>query len=124
MSALGLSTMVSEAVLVRMIVPAIGERRSMGVGLACFAVQCAVLGVAYEGWHLFVCVVISMGSNLVYPSLTSLISEAVSGDMVGEALGAVNAVKALTGACINLGWIERYGWMNDVVVTFCTNNCS
>lgn len=96
MSALGLSTMVSEAVLVRIVVPAIGEKRSMRFGLACFVMQCALLGVAYEGWHLFLCVLVSMGSNLVYPSLTSLVSEAVGENMVGEALGAINGVKALT----------------------------
>ena len=91
--------MVSEAVLVRIVVPAIGEKRSMRFGLACFVMQCALLGVAYEGWHLFLCVLVSMGSNLVYPSLTSLVSEAVGENMVGEALGAINGVKALTGMC-------------------------
>lgn len=96
MSALGLSTMLSEAVLVRIIVPAIGEKRSMRLGLAAFSLQCAVLAVAYEGWQLFVCVLLSTASNLVYPSLTSLVSSAVAPEMVGEALGAVNGVKALT----------------------------
>ena len=44
----------------------------MKIELVCFAVQCGVLGVVYEGWHrhLFMYVVISMGSYLVYPSLT------------------------------------------------------
>jgi len=42
----------------------------MTIELVCFAVQCGVLGVAYEGWHLLMCVVIGMGSYLVYPSLT------------------------------------------------------
>ena len=37
-----------------------------------------------------------MVANLVYPSLTSLVSSAVAPDMVGEALGAVNGIKALT----------------------------
>jgi len=96
MSALGLSTMISEAVLVRMVVPAIGEKKSMRLGLAAFFVQCVVLGFAYEGWHLFICVLVSMLGNLVYPSLTSLVSSAVAPEMVGEALGAVNGVKALT----------------------------
>lgn len=96
MSALGLSTMLSEAVLVRVIVPSIGEKKSMRLGLAAFSLQCAVLALAYEGWHLFICVLISMISNLVYPSLTSLVSSAVAPEMVGEALGAVNGVKALT----------------------------
>jgi DHA1 family tetracycline resistance protein-like MFS transporter len=96
MSALGLSTMLSEAVLVRIIVPAIGEKRSMRLGLAAFSLQCAVLAIAYEGWQLFICVLLSTASNLVYPSLTSLVSSAVAPEMVGEALGAVNGVKALT----------------------------
>ena len=96
MSALGLSTMISEAVLVRMIVPSIGEKKSMRLGLAAFFLQCLVLGFAYEGWQLFICVLISMVANLVYPSLTSLVSSAVAPEMVGEALGAVNGVKALT----------------------------
>lgn len=96
MSALGLSTMVSEAVLVRMVVPSIGEKKSMRLGLIAFFLQCVILGIAYEGWHLFACVLLSMAGNLVYPSLTSLVSSAVAPDMVGEALGAVNGVKALT----------------------------
>jgi len=96
MSALGLSTMISEAVLVRIIVPTIGEKKSMRFGLAAFFLQCVVLGFAYEGWQLFICVLISMMGNLVYPSLTSLVSSAVAPEMVGEALGAINGVKALT----------------------------
>ena len=50
-------------------------------------------------------VVISMGSNLMYPSLTSLVSEAVGEDMVGEALGAINGVKALTVAFVCLSYV-------------------
>lgn len=96
MSALGLSTMISEAVLVRIMVPWIGEKKSMRVGLLAFSVQCVVLGIAYEGWQLFICVLLSMVSNLVYPSLTSLVSTSVAPEMVGEALGAINGVKALT----------------------------
>lgn len=96
MAALGLSTMISEAVLVRMIVPSIGEKKSMRLGLIAFFLQCIVLGIAYEGWQLFICVLLSMLGNLVYPSLTSLVSSAVAPEMVGEALGAINGVKALT----------------------------
>ena len=96
MSALGLSTMISEAVVVRMLVPNIGEKKSIRIGLIAFSIQCIVLGLAYEGWHLFICVILSIGGNLVYPSLTSLVSSAVAPEMVGEALGAVNGVKALT----------------------------
>ena len=96
MSALGLCTMVAEAVLVRIMVPMLGEKRAMKVGLVSFALQCIVLGFAYESWHLFVCAVFSLAGNLVYPSLSSLVSGSVEPDAVGEALGAVNGIKALT----------------------------
>ena len=96
MSALGLCTMVAEAVLVRIMVPMLGEKRAMKVGLISFGLQCVVLGFAYEPWHLFVCAAFSLLGNLVYPSLSSLVSGSVEPDAVGEALGAVNGVKALT----------------------------
>lgn len=96
MSAFGLATMVAEAVLVRIVVPILGEKRSMRLGLIAFGLQCIVLGLAYEGWHLFVCILLSMVGNLVYPSLSSLVSSSVEPDAVGEALGAVNGIKALT----------------------------
>ena len=68
----------------------------MRLGLAAFFVQCLVLAFAYEGWQLFICVLISMLANLVYPSLSSLVSSAVAPETVGEELGAVNGIKALT----------------------------
>ena len=96
MSAIGLCTMVAEAVLVRIMVPMLGEKRAMRVGLISFGLQCIVLGFAYEPWHLFICAAFSLLGNLVYPSLSSLVSGSVEPDAVGEALGAVNGVKALT----------------------------
>lgn len=96
MSALGLCTMIAEAVLVRIMVPMLGEKKSMKIGLVSFALQCVVLGFAYEPWHLFVGAAFSLLGNLVYPSLSSLVSGSVEPDAVGEALGAVNGIKALT----------------------------
>ena len=58
--------------------------------------QCTLLGFANQTYQLFLCVVFSTLANLVYPSLSSLVSNAVAPDAVGEALGAVNGIKALT----------------------------
>ena len=96
MAALGLSTMVSEAVLVRIAIPLLGETSCMRIGLISFALQCVVLAVADSPWHLFACAFLAMAGNLVYPSVSSLVSSTVRPDMVGRALGAVNGVKSLT----------------------------
>jgi MFS family permease len=96
MAALGLSTMISEAVLVRIAIPLFGETRCMRIGLASFTLQCILLAVANSPWQLFICAFLAMGGNLVYPSVSSLVSSSVRPDMVGRALGAVNGVKSLT----------------------------
>lgn len=96
MAALGLSTMVSEAVLVRLAIPLFGETRCIRIGLISFALQCVLLAVADSPWHLFACAFLAMAGNLVYPSISTLVSSTVRPEMVGRALGAVNGVKSLT----------------------------
>lgn len=96
MSAYGLATMVSEALLVRLAVPLIGEVASMQVGLLAFALQCALVAFASSPEMIAVSVLLSMFANLVYPSVSSLISRVVSERGQGEALGALNGIKAIT----------------------------
>jgi DHA1 family tetracycline resistance protein-like MFS transporter len=95
-SCYGLSTMFSEGVLVRIIVPWLGERNSMKVGLLAFACQCTVVAFSKEPTMIFISVLFSMFANLVYPSVSSMVSKIVEEDMQGEALGALNGIKAVT----------------------------
>ena len=87
--------MISEGVLVRIIVPKIGELNSIRLGLVAFAVQCVVVAISSSPKWIFISVLFSMLSNLVYPSVSSLVSRVVAEDMQGEALGALNGIKAL-----------------------------
>jgi len=96
MAALGLSTMLSEAVLVRIAIPALGEPRSMRLGLMSFTLQCMLLAVAGSPWQLFFCAILAIPGNLVYPSISSLVSTSVKPEDVGRALGSINGVKSLT----------------------------
>ena len=95
-SCYGLSTMFSEGVLVRIIVPLLGERTSMKLGLFSFACQCTVVAFSKEPIMIFISVLFSMFANLVYPSVSSMVSKIVEEDMQGEALGALNGIKAVT----------------------------
>lgn len=74
----GLSTMFSEGVMVRYIVPVLGELQSMRLGLFCFAVQAVLLAFSSSPGWIFVSVTFSMVSNLVYPSISSLVSKIVT----------------------------------------------
>ena len=96
LSCYGLSTMFAEGVLVRVIVPVIGEMQSIRLGLLAFAFQCIVLAFSTRVEHIFISVLFSMLANLVYPSMSSLVSKIVEEKMQGEALGALNGIRALT----------------------------
>lgn len=96
MTGYGLSTVFSEAILVRIIVPRIGENNSIRLGLLSFAAQCVVVGISTNSQWIFISVGFSMLANLVYPSISSLVSKVVDENIQGEALGALNGIKALT----------------------------
>jgi predicted MFS family arabinose efflux permease len=96
LSSYGICTMFSEAVLVRFIVPYLGEILSMRLGLAAFALQAACISISTSPVFIFASIGFSMLSNLVYPSVSSLVSKVVDESSQGEALGALNGIKALT----------------------------
>ena len=96
LSGYGLATMFSEGVLVRVIVPLIGELQSVRLGLLAFSMQCAILAFADSPFDIFFSILFSMLANLVYPSISSLVSKVVPEESQGEAMGALNGIKALT----------------------------
>ena len=96
LSAYGLSTMVAEGLLVRALVPRLGELGTLRIGLLAFAMQCALIAVATTPGLIFASIGLSLLSNLVYPAVSSLVSRNVPEKAQGEALGAINGVKALT----------------------------
>eukprot|EP01039_Chlorochromonas_danica_P008495 gene8493-9363_t len=96
MTAYGVSTMIAEGLLVRLVVPAIGELHTIRLGLLAFAAQCLIIAFSSSAEWIFVSVIFSLLSNLVYPSVSSLVSKVVGEHEQGEALGSLNGIKALT----------------------------
>lgn len=101
LSGYGVATMISEGLLVRIAVPQLGELNSMRIGLLAFALQCFTISFSSSMEWILLSVVFSMFSNLVYPSVSSLVSRIVNETEQGEALGSLNGLKALV-CCIHL----------------------
>jgi MFS family permease len=81
---------------VRILVPFLGENWSMRLGLIAFSIQCVIVAFSTSPVWIFVSVLFSMLANLVYPSISSLVSKIVNEEAQGEALGALNGIKAVT----------------------------
>ena len=68
----------------------------MMLGLVAFAIQCVVIAASNSAEWIYISILFSMISNLVYPSISSLVSKTVNEEQQGEVLGALNGIKALT----------------------------
>ena len=85
LSGYGMCTMFSEAVVVRLLVPRLGETLSLRIGLAAFAVQATCIAFSTSEVMLFASMGFSVLSNLVYPSVSSLVSKVVNEQSQGTA---------------------------------------
>lgn len=95
LSVYGITTMFSEGILVRLAVPRFGEMGCIRIGLLAYAAQCATIAFASNIQMIFFSLLFSMLANLVYPSVSSLVVKVVGSHEQGEALGALNGVKAM-----------------------------
>ena len=105
----GLATVLSEAVLVRLLVPTFGELNCIRIGLLAFSAQTACISFSPSVTVIVISVCLSTLANLVYPSVSGLVSRTVSETSQGEALGLLNGIKALTEGFgpLTFGWLMQ-----------------
>lgn len=83
--------------LLRLLIPRLGERRAMLVGLLSNAVGFLLYGLATEGWMMYVIMVVTALSFLSGPAAQGLITRQVLPSEQGLVQGALTSLVALTG---------------------------
>lgn len=96
MSCYGSCTMISETMLVKPIIHAVGELNTIRLGLGAFALQCFLFSLSASVVAIYASFLLSMLSSLVYPTVCSLLANNMDGLVQGESLGVLNGIKALT----------------------------
>lgn len=94
--AVGAMTAIVFGFLTRIIIPRIGEERSVYIGLACAAVGFTGYAFSTEGWMMFVWMVPWAFFGLVSPSLNAIMSKLVGPNEQGELQGALAGLSSLT----------------------------
>jgi DHA1 family tetracycline resistance protein-like MFS transporter len=92
----GLGSAVVQGLLVRRIVPALGERRAAIVGgmMVAFAYLC--IAFAPFGWVVLVGLVIQSVGAITSPAVQGMVSATAAADRQGETQGALSSVQGLT----------------------------
>lgn len=94
---IGLMAVIMQGFLIRKLVPMFGEARLAVTGMVLMAVGFGLVAVVPAAWMLYPALgVLSIGSGMATPSLTSLISRRVSPREQGAVLGGTQALTSLT----------------------------
>ncbi len=97
MGVVGVSSVVVQAVLVRVAVARFGERRSLLIGLFCGAVGFAIFAVASQPWMFMLGIPILCLWGLSSPSIQGLMTRRVSASEQGRLQGANTSVTSVAG---------------------------
>ncbi len=107
----GLATAVVQGVLVRALVPRLGERRALLVGLVLGVAGHTALGLAYRGWMMMTFVPLLALAGLAGPAIQAIISREVAASEQGELQGALNSlsgIAAIVGPLIGTNLFARF----------------
>lgn len=97
----GVGAALVQGLLIRYLIPKIGERKAVIIGAVSMAISTIFYVVAGpdQGWLIFIAIPIGALQGLFQPSISGLMSRAVSDDTQGELQGAVASLQS-TGSVI------------------------
>jgi DHA1 family tetracycline resistance protein-like MFS transporter len=92
----GLGSAVVQGLLVRRVVPAMGERRAAITGGLIVAGGYLCIGLAPFGWVVILGIVLQSVGAITSPAIQGMVSAAAAADRQGETQGALSSVQGLT----------------------------
>lgn len=91
----GLTLALAQAFVTRRLIPRIGERRSILLGLTAGFIGFVGVAVVPQAWMLYVVMTFSAFQGLVFPSMNSTLTRIVSPSEQGELQGGVASMQSL-----------------------------
>ena len=107
--AVGLGGALVQGGLARRIVPKLGEKRSIALGLSLAVLAYVGYATANEPWLLYVAIAIASFGGLAMPACQSMITKTVRPDQQGIVQGALTSVQSIA----NIGGMLLGGYLFD-----------
>jgi DHA1 family tetracycline resistance protein-like MFS transporter len=92
----GIMAALVQGVLIRRIVPWMGERRAVLTGLVIGMLGMVLYGLAYRGWMMLAVIFITSLSGIAGPAIQGLVAGSVSPSAQGSVQGALTSLMSLT----------------------------
>jgi DHA1 family tetracycline resistance protein-like MFS transporter len=111
LAAVGVMFVIGQGGLVRFVVPRLGERRAILLGLAVSVVTVTLYGVVPRGWMVFpIMAVAAFGWTIAQPAVQALMSRAVPANEQGLLQGAIASMTNLTSIVGPPIWTGLFGF--------------
>jgi len=107
----GIMMALVQGLLVRAVVPRLGERRTLVVGVIAGVLGQAALGLANEGWLMVPAILVLSFGGLAGPAVQAIISREVGATEQGEvqgALSSLNGIAAIVGPLIGTNLLAYF----------------
>lgn len=96
LGAVGLLSAIVQGYLIRFIIPKLGQKRGVYIGLLLYAIGFVLYAFATQGWMMYVFMVPYILGSIAGPSLQGIISTQVAANEQGEIQGALTSLQSLT----------------------------
>lgn len=93
----GVMAAIIQGGLTRRIIPALGERRAVILGLSIAVVSLVAYGLANRGWMIYATILVGSFGGIAGPSVQSLISRSVGADEQGSVHGSLTGLVSVAG---------------------------
>jgi len=107
----GITSALVQGFGLRLIVPKLGERRTVMLGVAGLVTAAALYTVASATWEVYLAIAIGALSGMVQPSISAMNSRAVDARSQGELQGAtqsINSIAAIIGPPLYTQTLARF----------------
>jgi DHA1 family tetracycline resistance protein-like MFS transporter len=91
----GAAFVVIQGGLIRIIIPKLGQRRSVYIGIALYALGFLLYGIATEGWMMYPIIIIYCLGSIAGPALQGIMSSAIPPNEQGELQGGFTSLMSL-----------------------------
>ncbi len=97
LAVVGVTAAFVQGYLVRKIIPALGEKKSITLGLLIGTGAMIGYGLAPEGWMIYLILVLGCFGGIAMPSIQGMISHSVQVNEQGAVQGSLNSISSIAG---------------------------
>lgn len=118
MGFMGILVVLVQAVLIRQVIPRLGEERAITAGLLLIVVGFVGFAFAQQGWQMYLFIIPAALGGFAKPAMRSLMSNRTPHDAQGELQGAISSLFSLTSVIAPLLMTQLFGYFTSSQAPF------